>query len=289
MEYFIAVCDCGGITPAAEALFLTPQALSKSIRKLELELESPLFSRENGGFSLTPFGKKALAEIRQFIDSYHNMQTHLRQISLQEKGRIRISCAFGIPKVFSLEELQSDASDQGIHLDIIELPDLLVEELVQQEVADIGFIIGPPQAPELFHATFLRRFYLCAVVNRLHPLADRPSISIRDLAGEKVLAKSPYFASYHIIEQEAKRQGVELSYALSSPDQLRYIQLLQENQGIGIGLSFVPLRVSQNTVLLPLEEELPWDVYLITRKGHYLSPAAQALLERLQSMQEPND
>ena len=40
MEYFIAVCDYGGVTPAAEALFLTPQALSKAIRKLEEELGS---------------------------------------------------------------------------------------------------------------------------------------------------------------------------------------------------------------------------------------------------------
>ena len=39
MQYLIAIYEHGGLSAAAEKLFLTPQALSKSIRKLEEELE----------------------------------------------------------------------------------------------------------------------------------------------------------------------------------------------------------------------------------------------------------
>lgn len=290
MEYFIAVCDYGGFTPAAEALFLTPQAMSKSIRKLEEELDAPLFTREKKGLSLTPFGEKVVEEFRRLVSDYRASRQRLTQIAVQEKGLIRLACAFGVPNAFPLEALRQELLPEGITLDIMELPDLLIEDMVRQEIADLGLSVGLPEDPQLCQYTFLRRYQLCAVVNMKHPLARRKSISVRDLAGEQVITKSPYFRSYHMVEEEAARQGVKLSYAHQSPDELRYLRLLENNAGIGIGVTFMDtpaLRASPNTVVLPFEEDLPWEVYLLTRKGHYLSQAAQRLLSRLQSWQSP--
>ena len=45
------------------------------------------------------------------------------------------------------------------------------------------------------------------------------------------------------------------------------------------------LFIARDAVILPFEEELPWEIYLTTRKGHYLSPAAQQLLSRLRGWQ----
>ena len=289
MEYFIAVCDYGGVTPAAEALFLTPQALSKSVHKLEEEFDTPLFSREKSGLSLTPFGEKALAEIRHLVEEYRAAQHRLVQVAAQEKGQIRLACAFSVPHALPLDALREELLSQGVHLDIMELPDLLAEEMVGREVADLGLTVGLPQDSELYQYTFLRRFHLCAAVNERHPLAQRDSISIRDLAGEQVITKSPYFKSYHIVEEEAARQGVTLSYALRSPDEIRFLQLVENNEGIGVGITFMGVpstRVVKGAKIIPFAEELPWDIYLTTRKGHYLSPAAQALLSRLKSWGE---
>lgn len=289
MEYFITVCDCGGITPAAESLFLTPQALSKSIHRLEEELQCPLFAREKSGLVLTPFGTKALEEMRRLVEEYHTVKQRLGQVAAQEKGRIRISCGYSVPNALPLEELRAELLGQGISLDIMELPDLLAEEMVFRDAADIGLTIGCPHPPELFQYTLLRRYHLCAVMNQRHPLARKETVSVRDLAGEQVVTKSPYFNSYHILEEEARRQGVELSYVLQSPDEIRFLQLIADNEGVGIGLTFMgipKLQVSQTAVFRPFEEELPWDIYLITRKGHYLSPAAQALVARLKTWQE---
>ena len=259
MEYFITVCDCGGITPAAESLFLTPQALSKSIHRLEEELQCPLFAREKSGLVLTPFGTKALEEMRRLVEEYHTVKQRLGQVAAQEKGRIRISCGYSVPNALPLEELRAELLGRGISLDIMELPDLLAEEMVFRDAADIGLTIGCPHPPELFQYTLLRRYHLCAVMNERHPLARKETVSVRDLAGEQVVTKSPYFNSYHILEEEARRQGVELSYVLQSPDEISFLQLIADNEGVGIGL---------------------------TRKGHYLSPAAQALVSRLKTWQE---
>lgn len=289
MEYFIAVCDYGGVTPAAEALFLTPQALSKSIRTLEKELDSPLFCRNKSGLALTPFGEKALEEIRRLVDEYHSAAIRLGQISAQEKGLVRLACGWGVPNAFPLEELREEFLSRGVRLDVMELPDLVAEEMVQREVADLGLTVGVPQAPEVLQYIHLRRFHLCAVVNKRHPLAQRASLSVRDLSGEQVITKNDLFNSYHTVEREAQRQGVSLSYALQSPNEIRFLQLMEENAGVGIGITSIgmpKLSLAQCCVLLPFVEELPWDVYLTIRKGHYFSPAAQELLARLKSWRE---
>ena len=61
MQYLIAIYEHGGVSAAAEKLFLTPQALSKSIRKLEEELDAPLFYRGEEQPHPHPLRKKGAA------------------------------------------------------------------------------------------------------------------------------------------------------------------------------------------------------------------------------------
>jgi len=56
LEHFLAVADERTFTRAAERVFRTQPALSQSIKKLEMELGSPLFVRDNGNVSLTEAG-----------------------------------------------------------------------------------------------------------------------------------------------------------------------------------------------------------------------------------------
>ncbi len=291
MQYLIAVEEAGSISAAAERLFLTPQALSKSIRKLEEELDAPLFFRERGALVLTPFGKTTLTEVRRLISDYEGMTRRLAQISAQEKGRVRLAFSHGVPNALSLESLHEfESAYPGVVLDVVELPDLLAEDAVRRETADIGFSIGIPQPPEEFEYTRLRHYHLCAVVHPQHPFASRASLSIADLAGEPLVTKSPYYKVYQLIEDCARRQGVPLTYALTSPDEIRWLRLLEDNLGVGIGVSFLrdPQKSSgRKLVNLPFSEpELSWDIYVISKKGHYLSHTAKALLAQIAGLAE---
>lgn len=294
MQYLIAIHERGSISAAAEGLFLTPQALSKSIKKLEEELDAPLFFRERGTLVLTPFGKTTLTEVRRLVSDYGGMMDRLSQISMQEKGRLRIASSHGVPNALSLECLHEfEREHPGTVLDIVELPDLLAEDMVRRETCDMGFSIGLPQPSEQFDSTLLRRYRLCAVVHPDHPLARRESVSIVDLAGEALVTKSPYFKVYQLIEDCAARRGVTLRYALSSPDEIRWLRLLEDNQGVGIGVSFLrnPKKSSGRKLInLPFTDpELAWDIYLIIKKGHYLSKTARALVELFRDLREDSD
>jgi len=57
LEHFLAVADERTFTRAAERVFRTQPALSQSIKKLETELGTPLFVRDNGDVSVTEAGR----------------------------------------------------------------------------------------------------------------------------------------------------------------------------------------------------------------------------------------
>ena len=57
LYYFVILCESGNVTKAAEKLYITQQALSASIAKLENELSCKLFDRTPKGVALTEGGK----------------------------------------------------------------------------------------------------------------------------------------------------------------------------------------------------------------------------------------
>ena len=57
LKYLIAIGKTKSMSQASESLFITPQALSFAIRKLEEELGMPLLIRSSSGTELTENGQ----------------------------------------------------------------------------------------------------------------------------------------------------------------------------------------------------------------------------------------
>ncbi|MEY2631456.1 MAG: LysR family transcriptional regulator, glycine cleavage system transcriptional activator [Pseudomonadota bacterium] len=64
---FEAAARLGGFQQAAEALHLTPSAISHRIRQLETELGQPLFERQHRRVSLTPAGRRYYAVVHDAL------------------------------------------------------------------------------------------------------------------------------------------------------------------------------------------------------------------------------
>ncbi|WP_443209948.1 LysR family transcriptional regulator, partial [Rhodococcus rhodochrous] len=57
VTYFVAVVDHGGITKAAQALYISQPSLSQAIRTLERRLDTTLFDRTGRRLTLTEDGR----------------------------------------------------------------------------------------------------------------------------------------------------------------------------------------------------------------------------------------
>ncbi len=89
LRVFEAVATRLNFTEAAEALHVTPAAVSQQVKTLEEYLQTPLFRRDGRRVQLTPEGAQLLPGIRQGLDELEAALQRLRQE--RQTGRINIS------------------------------------------------------------------------------------------------------------------------------------------------------------------------------------------------------
>lgn len=95
LRHLIALADSGSFSRAAEALFLTQPALSRSIGALEEELGQPLFDRVGRRNELTPFGRDVLQRARQLVFDADELGAMGRGLREGRAGSLRVGLGSG--------------------------------------------------------------------------------------------------------------------------------------------------------------------------------------------------
>lgn len=163
LQHFVCLARTRSFVKAAEQLFITQPALSRSIKSLEDELGQPLFDRIGRKIELTRFGQDSLQRSQLLLDDAKELQRSGRGQPEALSGRFRLGLSSGpgllltaplllhsaqhYPKmqvdvsranteslVRQLRERQVDA----LIVDVRSLqpaPDLVVQDLVELEAA----------------------------------------------------------------------------------------------------------------------------------------------------------
>lgn len=79
LKCLVDVAQTGSISGTAQRLFVTQQAVSKSIRQLEQELGVELLVRTNTGVQLTSMGQKALAFAQSVLDGEQTLREEIQE------------------------------------------------------------------------------------------------------------------------------------------------------------------------------------------------------------------
>lgn len=86
-----AVVEGGSFTAAAKHLNLTVARISKSIERLELELNTKLFIRSTRHMQLTDSGERSYRHGIKLLEQWRGLTDELTETLSQPKGKIRIS------------------------------------------------------------------------------------------------------------------------------------------------------------------------------------------------------
>lgn len=100
LKYLIIISKYSSFSKASEALHLTPQALSMSMKKLEAELGITLFERNYNGVTLTPEGESVIDITRTFLNELNAIKQHERPSLIQEKEEIDIFWPHGATETY---------------------------------------------------------------------------------------------------------------------------------------------------------------------------------------------
>lgn len=86
IQYFIKLSESTSISQAAKELFISQQALSKSIKNLESELNTRLFLRTNQGIKLSKSGVYLKINSSQCVQGMRKQSRNRINLSKSSKG-----------------------------------------------------------------------------------------------------------------------------------------------------------------------------------------------------------
>lgn len=178
LECFVAVGEHGSISAAAEALLLSPSAITGALNELERIFNSQLTIRRKAhGVSLTPSGDYVLDKARGLLHAANDLQAMASEAGAELRGKVAIGCYSSLAPTL-LTELMAE---YGLRFPSVELD---FHAGTQQEIHQmvISGELDLAIAYELTVPPGLERKKLCDAVPTVVLAADHP------LAGQQVLA-----------------------------------------------------------------------------------------------------
>ena len=206
LECFLAVAENLNFARAAEQLNITQPAVTHQIRSLEQELNTKLFHRTTRSVSLTSAGILLMDDARQIL-----------QISLRAKNRFRMPSGqnvlpfpIGCHSHAQLQILppvlkQLTAEFPNLHPQLRVVPFQHLYRLLEEEQVDAIISFQEPdihKMPGIFLE--LGRLPIACLCSSGNPLAEKESLSISDLAGEKLILVDPLRSPESLIQIQVR-------------------------------------------------------------------------------------
>ena len=133
LQTFVAFCEAGSMTLAANRLGVSQSAVSQLVKRLELDLACALLDRDLRPAQLTNAGRTLLELSRELLSHANTVAERVRQGALQGHPRIRLGCVDSFAATVGpalVRALSGDASE--LHLGSGLTPDLLDQLLSRQ-------------------------------------------------------------------------------------------------------------------------------------------------------------
>lgn len=242
LEYFVTTAESGSVAAAAGRLNVSQPSVSTAISKLEEQFGVQLFIRHHAqGMSLTPVGRRLLANGRSLLRHARELQQNAEAAGGIGAGQLELGCFVTLAPAY-MPALVTAFSElyPGVEIKLFEgVQDELVDGLVSGrfELA-LLYNLG---LPEEFHLEVLASAAPYVLLPKGHPLARRPAVSLASLAeAPMILLDVPPSRDYFMGLFAAA--GLEPRVAFSSPS----FELVRGLVGQGRGFSILVTRPRQD-------------------------------------------
>lgn len=275
---FYYVAKYGNISQAAKLLLNNQPNLTRTIKNLEAELGSPLFSRTNRGMKLTPEGEKLYSHIKVAFEHIEAGEAEITASRNLQSGTVFVAAsevALRCLLIPALKRYRTLYPEIRIRISNHSTPQAIAS--LKDGTADIAVVTTP-----ILHSASLTE----TNVKTINEVAIcSPAFS--SLIGRKVALNE--LLDYPLISLGADTKSYEFYSSFFTKHNLPYrpdIEAFTADQILfmvesDLGVGFVPtefINQSSNVKIIDLAEKIPErSICLLKRKEQPLSVAAKAL------------
>lgn len=276
LKAFIAVCDSGSFSKAADSLHLTQPAVSKRIAALEKHYGSTLLDRIGKTITLTEAGKLLLPSARQITEEINRSKHAIQSLSGAISGELRLATSHHIglhrlPPVLRAYTAQYPEVELDLHF----MDSEQACSAIERGQLELAIVTLPRQASVNLKTELIWLDPLKLVVGKTHPLAEKINITAKDLIEHSAILPSHDTFTRALVESKLK-------FKQSPPIALEtnYLETIKMMVSIGLGWSVLPENMlTEDLVVLNLKGfEITRHLGAVYHRKRTLSSASRAML-----------
>ncbi len=278
LRYFRALAQIGNYHRAAEKLYISQPALSRTITQLEKELNLALFEKSGRSVILTAGGQVFLRYVEQALDSLDKAVEETRSFADNE-NRISIGCVSTAVSPYLAPMLQEYKTTLEIPIRYRTWTEPS-EELIEGLFAGRYDVIFCSRIDGIRGLCFVPvcEQPLYVVVRRDDPLAAQKAVRPQELDGRSMLFTESKAYS-NMLRKMLADYNVRMTVSGLSNEETALLGMVEAGIGCFITNDY-PQVHSENTVLIPLEQNrchrYIWMAYLENKSQ---TPIVQSLID----------
>lgn len=274
LSYFLEVYKHCSISNAAEQLFISPQALSKTILSLENEIGLQLFHREGRRIVPTKAAMNLISHAENILNEFSLIESKKFLYSSPAKT-LKLLIAYDSAQYFSADFYQSFISSYPeILLSAIELPDSEILHKLDENKAQLAIVPGPINEEKYnMHYLFSDQFSL--LINKNNPLAQKKEIFLSDMNNIPLIIKERSPLSTEQLNLFASQDAVP-NVILEMTDYHVMRSMVEKDYAVGMILNYIADQEKLNNIVIRpfVSDHLVKSLYLIHNQGITLSNEA---------------
>jgi DNA-binding transcriptional LysR family regulator len=281
LKVFCDLAETKSFTKAAAINRVTQSAVSQTISTLERRFSSLLIERSKKNFRLTPEGGVFYDYAKRILQTCDALQSKLQEIENVVSGNIRVATIYSIglhvlpPYVTKFLKRYPTVN---VHVEY-RLDDQVYESVLGN-VVDLGMVAYPTRDPRL-EIVNLRTDSLVVICHPQHPFADRKSIKVKALSGQKFINFERDIPTRRALDKIFKEHRITVEQVMAFDN----IETVKRAVEIDSGVAIVPREtITQevaNQTLAAVELEngaYSRPLAVIYKKSKVLSPAIKQFI-----------
>ena len=250
IEYALSIVKYGSVHKAADALFVSQPAITKSIKKLESDLGVTLFERNNNRLVLTDAGKLLMERGLRLIEMADELETDLKKLGSANRSTITIGLTpyysrYFFPKLYTqLRETHPNytlklRTDNGLDLfNMLKTGDIDIwftaSDKTDDEIETVN--ISRENIVLIYKKTKLVNLTMLSNISRNHGVA---SVSLDEIKTIPLIMYEKAHGLHSRLMDIFERYGIKPNIVFEAAS----AELIAECVLNGIGVGFVPLKL----------------------------------------------
>lgn len=281
LRYFVKVAQLKSFSEAARALYVSQSTLSQQVRQLEDEIGAPLLVRNSRHVQLSDYGELFLGDAEKVLRDSEDCLQRIRDVRNLDMGTLNIGATFSFCPLL-METAQSFIMEHpGITCNIRGSSiDNLMDSLQRQQL-DMVLSYMPEKSFDDIESHALFNTELSLIVSETHVLADRESISLKELCRHPVVLPARGLQARYVIDDMLAKEGLRLNVR-SEINDLHMIFSLISSGFLGTILSKATIGEAKGLKAIALEgvhADMQGSYHL--RKNAYHKESARLFLRKL--------